>query len=103
MFITRNIFRGPLTFQIMHHIDPTTHIKQCLTSLVYWEKPVHSGAVLAGLLGALVLTQYYSVLQLGAAFFTLVTGINLLYVNAHKQGQRFFSGKPTDQLSHPHR
>ncbi|CDS08076.1 hypothetical protein LRAMOSA02025 [Lichtheimia ramosa] len=82
--------------------DPTTHIKQCVTSLVYWEKPVHSGVVLAGLLGTLVLTQYYSVLQLAAAFFTLVTGINLVYVNAHKQGQRFFSGKSVDQLSHPH-
>lgn len=83
-------------------LDPTAYIKAQVNSLIYWEKPVRSGAILATLLGILVLTQYYSVLQLAAGFFTIVTGLNWLYVNAHKQGQRVFGGKSADELMHPH-
>ncbi|KAI9322614.1 Reticulon-domain-containing protein [Dichotomocladium elegans] len=81
---------------------PSLYIKRRVVSLVYWENPYCSGGVLAGLLGVLILTQYYSVLQMAAAFFTLVTGVNLIYVNAHKQGQRVFNGKPVDEVTNPH-
>jgi xanthosine utilization system XapX-like protein len=74
-----------------------------LESLIYWENPKKSGITLVGLLAILVLTQYYSVLQIVAGAFTIVTGINWAFVNTHKQGQRFIGGKAQDALVNPHR
>ncbi|KAI9484508.1 Reticulon-domain-containing protein [Zychaea mexicana] len=82
--------------------DPTLYIKGWILSLLYWEKPYRSGAFFSVLMSVLVLTQYYSLLQLTAAFFTIVTGLNWVYVNTHKQGQRVFGGKPSESLSNPH-
>ncbi|KAI8142236.1 Reticulon-domain-containing protein [Fennellomyces sp. T-0311] len=82
--------------------DPTLYIKGWILSLLYWEKPVRSGGFFAVLMGVLILTQYYSLLQMAAAFFTVVTGLNWVYVNTHKQGQRVFGGKSSDALSNPH-
>ncbi|KAI9249683.1 Reticulon-domain-containing protein [Phascolomyces articulosus] len=82
--------------------DPTLYIKGWILSLLYWEKPVRSGAFFVSLISVLILTQYYSLLQMSAAAFTLLTGLNWVYVNTHKQGQRVFGGKPVDALTNPH-
>ncbi|KAI9310319.1 Reticulon-domain-containing protein [Dichotomocladium elegans] len=80
----------PLPLQLQP--DTASAIGGWVHSILYWEKPAKSGTLLASSLGVLILTQYYSVLQLAAAAFTFVTGLNLLYVNA----QKFVLG------SHPH-
>lgn len=75
-------------------------MKARLEALILWEKPLRSAGVFVVLLSVLVLTQYYSVLQLAAGFFTIVTGLNWVYVNTHRQGQRMFAGK--SEPTHPH-
>lgn len=77
-------------------------MKTRVESLIYWEYPKKSGVFLAGTLGVLILTQYYSLLQILAGIFTLVTGLNWAFVNAHKQGQKFIGGKPNDKIANPH-
>ncbi|KAI8985219.1 Reticulon-domain-containing protein [Pilobolus umbonatus] len=82
--------------------DPSDYLKVSAESLIYWEHPKKSGIVFGGCMTVLILTQYYSLLQLIAGVFTLSTGINWIFVNTHKQGQRFLSGKPADKLTNPH-
>ncbi|GAA5802680.1 Reticulon-domain-containing protein [Helicostylum pulchrum] len=82
--------------------DAPTYLKTKAESLIYWEYPKKSAAFLVGTLGILVLTQYYSLLQILAGVFTLVTGLNLIFVNTHKQGQRFIGGKSTENIANPH-
>ncbi|KAG0165805.1 hypothetical protein DFQ28_003303 [Apophysomyces sp. BC1034] len=82
--------------------DPTRYVRTRTESLIYWEHPKKSAIVFLSLLGSLILTQYYSVLQLGAGLFTIVTGLNLIYVNTHKQGQKYISGKTNETVIHPH-
>ncbi|KAL0085633.1 Reticulon-domain-containing protein [Phycomyces blakesleeanus] len=82
--------------------DPTAYIKSRTASLIFWEKPKKSAVVLGSTLTALILTQYYSVLQLLAAFFTIVTGLNWVYVNTHKQGQKFINGRAPADVTNPH-
>ncbi|KAI8883212.1 hypothetical protein K501DRAFT_219653, partial [Backusella circina FSU 941] len=82
--------------------DAPTYFKSRLESLIYWENPKKSGITLVSLLAILVLTQYYSVLQIVAGAFTIVTGINWAFVNTHKQGQRFIGGKAQNALVNPH-
>lgn len=77
-------------------------MKAKIESLIYWEYPKKSATFLASTLGLLVLTQYYSVLQIVAGIFTLATGINWLYVNLHKQSQRIISNKSSQDIVNPH-
>ncbi|KAG2206525.1 Reticulon-domain-containing protein [Mucor mucedo] len=82
--------------------DAPTYLKTKVESLIYWEYPKKSATVLVGSLSILVLTQYYSLLQIIAGVFTLVTGMNWVFVNTHKQGQRFIGGKSVENISNPH-
>ncbi|KAI8085971.1 Reticulon-domain-containing protein [Gilbertella persicaria] len=82
--------------------DPSTYLKTKVESLIYWEYPKKSATVLVGLLATLVLTQYYSLLQIVAGVFTLATGLNWVFVNTHKQGQRFIGGKSPENIANPH-
>lgn len=41
-------------------------------------------------------------MQIVAGVFTLVTGLNWVFVNTHKQGQRFIGGKSSENISNPH-
>lgn len=81
-------------------VDAPTYLKTKAESLIYWEYPKKSATVLVGSLAILGLTQYYSVLQILAGVFTLVTGMNWVFVNTHKQGQRLIGGKTT--ATNPH-
>lgn len=82
--------------------DPNTYLKTKVESLIYWEYPKKSALFLVGSLSILVLTQYYSLLQIVAGLFTFVTGVNWIFVNTHKQGQRFIGGKSSADISNPH-
>ncbi|CAO3625086.1 unnamed protein product [Cunninghamella blakesleeana] len=82
--------------------DPAKYIKAKIESLIYWEHPRKSAIYFGSALGVLILTQYYSVLQLLAAFFTIATGANWVYVNTHKQTQRIISGKAPQDIVNPH-
>ncbi|KAI7908335.1 Reticulon-domain-containing protein [Cokeromyces recurvatus] len=82
--------------------NPTAHLKAKIESLVYWKNPKKSGLFLIGSLGFLVLSEYYSFLQIMAGIFTFITGINLIFVNAHKQGQIFIRGKSNEDVFNPH-
>jgi predicted permease len=90
------------TIQEMN-LDAPTYLKTKVESLIYWEYPKKSAIFLVSSLSILILTQYYSLLQIIAGVFTLVTGLNLAFVFTHKQGQRFIGGKSSDNISNPHR
>lgn len=81
---------------------PLGYLKAKVESLIYWETPKKSAVFLLGALGVLNLTQYYSFLQILAGLFTLATGLNLVYVNLHKQSQRVISNKAPHELVNPH-
>lgn len=83
-------------------LDPNTYLKTKVESLIYWEYPKKSALFLVGSLSILILTQYYSLLQIIAGVFTLFTGLNWVFVNTHKQGQRFIGGKSTQDIANPH-
>ncbi|KAF7724685.1 hypothetical protein EC973_000793 [Apophysomyces ossiformis] len=87
---------------VVQDIHRGDSFKARVTSLIYWDIPARSATVLASLLGGLILTQYYSLLYLGTAAFTVLTGINWIYVNLHQQGQKVWSGKSADAVIHPH-
>ncbi|CAO3589348.1 unnamed protein product [Absidia cylindrospora] len=83
--------------------SPTSNLTMArIASLIYWEYPRRSASYLGVSLSVLVLTQYYSVLQIVAAFFTLATGANWVYVNTHKQTQRIIAGKSAEDIKNPH-
>ncbi|KAI8328505.1 Reticulon-domain-containing protein [Chlamydoabsidia padenii] len=82
--------------------DPELYMRARIASLIYWEYPRRSASYLGMSLGVLILTQYYSLLQILAAFFTLATGANWVYVNTHKQTQRIVSGKAPEDVKNPH-
>jgi hypothetical protein len=84
-------------------LDPPAYLKTKVESLIYWEYPKKSASFLVGSLAILILTQYYSLLQILAGVFTLATGLNWVFVNTHKQGQRFISGKSSENITNPHR
>ncbi|KAF7724573.1 hypothetical protein EC973_000881 [Apophysomyces ossiformis] len=93
------IYKSP---DVKFEDDPTRFVRVRVESLIYWEHPKKSAIVFLSLLSTLILTQYYSVLQLLAGLFTIVTGLNWIYVNVHKQGQRYISGKTYETVVHPH-
>ncbi|KAI8092717.1 Reticulon-domain-containing protein [Halteromyces radiatus] len=82
--------------------DPAAYIKARISSLIYWEHPRRSATYLGVSLSVLILTQYYSLLQILACFFTLATGANWIYVNTHKQTQRIIAGKSGEDIKNPH-
>jgi hypothetical protein len=92
----------PLSHTLSLTLDPASYIKVRTASLIYWEYPRRSLSFLGVSLGVLILTQYYSVLQILAAFFTLATGANWVYVNTHKQTQRIIAGKSPEDIKNPH-
>lgn len=79
----------------------TQRIESQVWSILRWENPVRSVVVLASIMGALVLTRSYSLLQIVAALSTLAIGLNLVYVTFVVQTQRVFSDQ--GQPLHPYR
>ncbi|KAJ2961492.1 hypothetical protein NQZ79_g3272 [Umbelopsis isabellina] len=82
---------------------PAQYIQARFISIILWDKPVQSGLSLAGSIALLVLTQYYSLLQILAGLATVVIGINWVYVNAYVLGHKAISGTPSNKVSNPHK
>ncbi|KAI9487735.1 MAG: Reticulon-domain-containing protein [Benjaminiella poitrasii] len=82
--------------------NPSAYLKAKIESLVYWENPKKSALFLVGSLSILILSEFYSSLQIIAGVFTFVTGMNWVFVNTHKQGQKFIGGKSSKDISNPH-
>lgn len=73
-------------------------VRALFYSLIYWDKPAHSGLALVGSLALLVLTSYFSPLRLISGFWTLAILGNLLYVHSTFQYKRL-TGK---DVTNPH-
>ncbi|KAI8641871.1 Reticulon-domain-containing protein [Parasitella parasitica] len=70
--------------------------------LVYWEIPGRSGIIFAGILLSLVLTSYYSLLYVFAGTFTILTGFNLIFVNAYNAIRTVWTGLAAEEFLHPY-
>jgi hypothetical protein len=70
--------------------------------LIYWEIPGRSGIILASILSGLVLTRYYSLLYVFAASLTILTGFNLIFVNAYNLIRTVWTGRPVEEFTHPY-
>lgn len=79
----------------------TERIEKQVWHLLKWENPARSGFTLTFLVGSILLTRSYSLLQLAAAMLTIAIGLNLAYVNFVMQTQRVFS--EGNEVAHPYR
>jgi hypothetical protein len=70
--------------------------------VIYWKIPGRSGIILGGVLSTLILTRYYSLLYVSAAVLTIMTGFNLIFVNAYTSIQSVWSGLPLKDSQHPY-
>ncbi|KAI8971601.1 Reticulon-domain-containing protein, partial [Mycotypha africana] len=84
-------------------IDPFGYLRAKVQSLILWENRRNSALVLTGTLSFLILTQYYSLLQIAAGIFFFITGLNWVFVIIYKQGQKYIYGKAPEELTNPHR
>jgi len=71
-----------------------------VTQLVYWENPVHSGAVLAINLAFLIYTAQNSLFNTFCALAFILTGVNWIYVIGRKQLQSLINQKPANPYEH---
>ncbi|KAG2217996.1 hypothetical protein INT45_001539 [Circinella minor] len=85
----------------MQRNDVTRRIERDVYAILQWENPVRSGITLVAIVGSILLTQSYSLLQLGAALLTVAIGLNLVYVTFVVQTQKVFS-ESTEPV-HPYR
>ncbi|GAA5808651.1 hypothetical protein MFLAVUS_002044 [Mucor flavus] len=60
--------------------ETTRRIEASVLRILKWEDPIRSGVILAGLIGSIILTDSYSLLQIIAFGLTLAIGVNLAYV-----------------------
>ncbi|CAO3597847.1 unnamed protein product [Absidia cylindrospora] len=65
-----------------------------IRKLLLWKQPVRSGAYFLLILGGLILSKSYSLIQIISALLTIVTAINLVYVNVTIQTQRILADRP---------
>ncbi|KAG0170979.1 hypothetical protein DFQ28_002772 [Apophysomyces sp. BC1034] len=75
-------------------------IKQEALSILQWDYPPRSAAILLLSVGSILLTRHHSLLQIASAFLTAAIALNFLYVTLMVQGQKlFYDG----QATHPYR
>ncbi|KAI8070419.1 Reticulon-domain-containing protein [Gongronella butleri] len=72
----------------MQHRDVLARLETNIKNIVFWRDPVRSGAYFFLIMGLLILSRHYSLIQIVAACLTVATGVNLLYVNATVQSER---------------
>ncbi|ORX56326.1 hypothetical protein DM01DRAFT_1303801 [Hesseltinella vesiculosa] len=93
-------FKSPV---VSFNHDPSGYLVTKLQSLMYWEHPSQSAGMLLSILGGVYLTQFYSLLYMSSAAFTLLTAFNWVYVNLHFHSNRILSGKSANDIAHPHK
>jgi len=77
-------------------INPFKTLAPRVTQLVYWENPIHSGAILAIGLSFLIYTAYRSVFNTFCALAFILMGANWIYVIGRKQLQALINQKPVN-------
>ncbi|GAN01288.1 hypothetical protein MAM1_0006c00721 [Mucor ambiguus] len=80
--------------------DTTHRIENEVLNILKWKNPVRSGSILALIVGSIILTRWYSLLQIGSSLLTIAIGVNLIYVNFIMQGQKLVSSN--QDASHPY-
>ncbi|KAI9487436.1 MAG: Reticulon-domain-containing protein [Benjaminiella poitrasii] len=81
--------RNEITYRIEHEV----------LSILQWKNPVRSGSIFALIVGSIMLTRWYSLLQIGSTLLTLAIGINLVYVNVMLQSRKILTNQ---EASHPY-
>lgn len=79
--------------------NTTRRIEREILSILQWHNPVRSGVILAFTVGSIILTRWYSLLQMSATALTLAIGINLIYVNFVLGSQKVLTNQSP---SHPY-
>jgi hypothetical protein len=77
-------------------INPFKTLAPRVTQLVYWENPIHSGAILAIGLSFLIYTAYRSLFNTFCALAFTLIGANWIYVIGRKQLQALINQKPVN-------
>jgi len=77
-------------------INPFKILAPKVTQLVYWENPIHSGAVLAIGLSFLIYTAYRSLFNTFCALAFILIGANWAYVIGRKQLQALINQNPVN-------
>lgn len=80
--------------------DTTHRIESEVLSILQWRNPVRSGAIFGLVVGSIIMTRWYSLLQISSSLLTLAIGINLVYVNLVLQSQKVLTNQ---DASHPYR
>ncbi|KAK4516980.1 uncharacterized protein ATC70_000308 [Mucor velutinosus] len=80
--------------------DTTHRIENEVLNILKWKNPVRSGSIFALIVGSIILTRWYSLLQIGSSLLTIAIGVNLIYVNFIMQGQKLVSSN--QDASHPY-
>jgi hypothetical protein len=80
--------------------DTTHRIESEVLSILKWKNPVRSGAIFGLVVGSIIMTRWYSLLQISSSLLTLAIGINLLYVNLVLQSQKVLTNQ---DASHPYK
>ncbi|KAI7906724.1 Reticulon-domain-containing protein [Cokeromyces recurvatus] len=93
--LTRN-FQGSGSSQ---RNETTYRIENEVLSILQWKNPIRSGSILALIVGSILLTRWYSLLQIGSSLLTLAIGINLIYVNVMLQSRKILANQ---EASHPY-
>ncbi|KAI8389475.1 hypothetical protein BD560DRAFT_381806 [Blakeslea trispora] len=78
--------------------DTTRRIEHEVLSILKWKNPVRSAAILGLTVGSILLTRWYSLLQIGSSLLTLAIGINLVYVNLVLQSQKVLTNQDAAHL-----
>lgn len=60
--------------------DTTRRIEAETLKILKWENPIRSGAIFSILLGSIILTSSYSLLQIISSGLTIAILLNLIYV-----------------------
>ncbi|KAI9251246.1 Reticulon-domain-containing protein [Sporodiniella umbellata] len=79
--------------------ETTQRIEREVLEILKWKRPMRSGCMLVMIVGGILLTRSYSLLQLGAMGLSVAIAINLVYVHFMLQGQRVIS---QERAAHPY-
>jgi len=88
------------TLKRLQVINPFKTLAPRVTQLVYWENPIHSGAVLAIGLSFLIYTAYRSLFNTFCALAFILIGANWVYVIGRKQLQAIINQNPVNPYEH---
>ncbi|CEP08156.1 hypothetical protein [Parasitella parasitica] len=82
--------------------DTTQRIESEVLNILKWKNPIRSGSIFALLVGSIIMTRWYSLVQISSSLLTIAIGINLIYVNFILQGQKLITSQDAAAASHPY-